>query len=167
VDVHLAVKGDEAAFARLIETHHAELARIALAIVGEHELADDAVQSAWIKAWRKLPSVRDTGRIRYWLISICVNEARQALRSQRRARVVELTLDQPAADRADPAVGVGRLDLHRAMAQLSVDDRSLLALRYVAGIDAGDIGALTGRSASGTRARLSRLTKQLREDLSR
>jgi RNA polymerase sigma-70 factor (ECF subfamily) len=165
-DVDLAAKGDELAFARLIDAHHDELARIAFAIVGEHGLADDAVQSAWVKAWQKLPSVRDASRLRYWLISICVNESRQALRRHRRINVVELNVNEPGALAADPSVGIARLDLRRAMAQLPVDDRSLLALRYVAGLDATEIAALTGRSPSGIRARLSRLTAKLREELS-
>jgi RNA polymerase sigma-70 factor, ECF subfamily len=166
-DVELAAKGDELAFARLIDAYHAELARIAFAIVGEHAIADDAVQSAWVKAWRKLPSLRDSSRVRYWLISICVNEARQALRSRRRVDVLELTIDQPAADRSDPALGVGRLDLHRALNRLSGDDRALLTLRYVADLNANEIAAITGRSASGTRVRLSRLTAKLRAELNR
>jgi len=166
-DVELAARGDETAFARLIESYHGDLARIAFAIVGEHATADDAVQSTWVKAWRKLPSLRDSSRFRYWLISICVNEARQTVRSHRRVDVVELSLDQPAADRSDPAVGVGRIDLHRSLDRLSADDRALLTLRYVADLNANEIGAMTGRSASGTRVRLSRLTAKLREDLTR
>jgi len=130
-------------------------------------MADDAVQSTWVKAWRKLPSLRDPGTIRYWLIAICVNEARQAVRSRRRSNVVEIGVDQPAAERSDPSVGVGRLDLHKALGRLSPDDRALLTLRYVADLNANEIGQMTGRSASGTRVRLSRLTAKLREDLSR
>ena len=166
-DVELAANGDERAFARLIESYHADLARIAFAIVGEHAAAADAVQSTWVKAWRKLPALRDPLRIRYWLISICVNEARQAVRSRRRVDVSEIGFDQPAADHSDPAVGVGRLDLHVALGRLTADDRALLTLRYIADLDANEIGALTGRSASGTRVRLSRLTARLREELTR
>ena len=166
-DVDLAAKGDEVAFARLIEAHHGEMARVAFAIVGEHGLAEDAVQAAWVKAWRKLPTLRDPSRIRYWLLSICANESRQTLRKHRRVSVVVLAVDQPAADGSDPADTVGRLDLRRALTQLSADDRALLALRYVAGLDANELAGLTGRSASGTRTRLSRLTAKLRGDLAR
>ena len=67
-----------------------------------------------------------------------------------------------SADRAD---SIGSLDLDRALRHLSPDERRLLALRYVAGFDSGDIGRMTGTSASGVRSRLSRLLERLRKDL--
>ena len=166
-DVQLALDGDEMAFARLVSAHHAEMARVAYAISGDTHVAEDAVQAAWASAWRKLASVRDSERIRPWLIAIAVNETRQVLRHQRRTPVAEIDLNQRAPEGADPAIGITRLDLRRALARLDPDDRALLALRYVAGFDAAEIGAMTGRSASGTRARLSRLTARMREDLGR
>jgi RNA polymerase sigma-70 factor (ECF subfamily) len=164
-DVELAADGDEVAFARLVATHHADMARVAYVIVGDAALAQDAVQSAWVIAWGKLRSVRDPRRVRPWLLAIAVNEARQIVRRQRRVSVVEIDPHLQGAPRTDPAVGIDRLDLARALAHLSPDDRALLALRYVAGVDAAELGALTGRSASGTRARLSRLTARLRQEL--
>jgi RNA polymerase sigma-70 factor, ECF subfamily len=164
-DVELAADGDEVAFARLVAIHHAAMARVAYVITGDAALAQDAVQSAWVIAWGKLRSVRDPLRPRPWLLAIAVNEARQIVRRQRRVSIVEIDPQLRAAPRTDPAVGIARIDLVRALAQLTPDDRALLALRYVAGVDAAELGALTGRSASGTRARLSRLTARLRQEL--
>jgi RNA polymerase sigma-70 factor (ECF subfamily) len=167
VDVRLAVDGDTAAFTRLVAAYHADLARVVYAIAGDPVLTEEAVQAAWAKAWRKLASVRDPGRLRPWLLAIAVNEARQIVRRDRRVSVVELDPRDPGPAQADPAVGIGRLDLRRALDRLAPDDRALIALRYVAGFDATEIGAMTGRSASGTRTRLSRLTARLREELGR
>ena len=164
-DVELAAAGDEVAFARLVGMHDADMRRVAYVITGDIALAQDAVQSAWVKAWGKFRTVRDPNRPRAWLLSIAVNEARQIVRGRRRVAVREIDPRAAAASSTDPAVGVARLDLVRALARLSPDDRALLALRYVAGVDAVELGALTGRSASGIRARLSRLTARLRKDL--
>jgi RNA polymerase sigma-70 factor (ECF subfamily) len=164
-DVELAAEGDEVAFARLVAVHHPDMARVAYVITGDGGLAQDAVQSAWVIAWGKLGSVRDPLRIRPWLLAIAINEARQIVRRRRRIPVVEIDPHLRAGSRTDPAVGIARLDLLQALAHLSPDDRALLALRYVAGVDAAELGALTGRSASGTRARLSRLTARLRREL--
>lgn len=164
-DVELAAEGDESAFARLVAGHHAQMTRVAYVITGDQALAQDAVQAAWLAAWRGLASVRDPLRIRPWLLRIAVNEARQISRRRRQTRVVELDPRLEAAGRADPAVGISRLDLVRVLGGLSADDRALLALRYVAGIDATELGALTGRSASGTRTRLTRLKAHLRQEL--
>ena len=65
----------------------------------------------------------------------------------------------------DPAGRVADLDLSNALARLDPDDRTLLALRYVAGFDSTELGKATGRSASGTRARLARLLDRLRTEL--
>lgn len=164
-DVELAADGDELAFARLVADHHADMVRVAYVIIGDAALAQDAVQSAWVIAWGKFRAVRDPRHPRPWLLKIAVNEARQIIRRRRRVTVVEIDPDLRAAAGTDPAVGIARLDLVRALAELPPDDRALLALRYVAGVDAAELGAITGRSASGTRTRLSRLTKRLRQEL--
>jgi RNA polymerase sigma-70 factor (ECF subfamily) len=166
-DVELAADGDDAAFGRLVAVHYDDMARVAYVITGDRSLAEDAVQSAWVRAWTRLRTVRDPARVRAWLLTIAANEARQVARRQRRVLVIELDVgaEIEAAPRTDPAVGIDRIDLVRVLDGLSPDDRALLALRYVAGVDAPELGAMTGRSASGTRARLSRLTARLRKEL--
>jgi DNA-directed RNA polymerase specialized sigma24 family protein len=65
----------------------------------------------------------------------------------------------------DPGARAQDLDLVNALATLRPDDRALLALRYVAGFDSFELARATGRSASGTRARLARLVAKLRTEL--
>jgi RNA polymerase sigma factor (sigma-70 family) len=100
-------------------------------------------------------------------VSIAANEARQAARRRRRHGVVERSAGGAGADavHADPAARVADLDLADALARLDPDDRALLALRYVAGFDSTELARATGRSASGTRARLARLLDRLRTEL--
>ena len=57
------------------------------------------------------------------------------------------------------------IDLANALARLDPADRALLALRYVAGFDSRELARATGRSPSGTRARLARLLDRLRTEL--
>ena len=166
-DAELAAAGDEAAFSRLIAAHHADMTRLAYVVTGDITTATDAVQAAWVIAWRKLSSVKDPARVRPWLVSIAINEARQITRRQRRRPVVEIQASVPGPAHLDPQAGIARLDLVRALNGLSPDDRALLALRYVAGFEAGELGELIGLSASATRTRLSRLTARLRTELQR
>ena len=65
----------------------------------------------------------------------------------------------------DPGGRVTDIDLINALARLEPDDRALLALRYVAGFDSTELARATGRSPSGTRARLARLLDRLRKEL--
>jgi RNA polymerase sigma factor (sigma-70 family) len=163
--VALAAAGDEVAFARIVKAHHDDMTRVSFVICGDLDVADEAVQAAWPLVWRKLGSLREPERLRPWLVSIAANEARQLIRRRRRRTVVELALTDEATPGTDPAEHVGDLDLSNALARLDPDDRTLLALRYVAGFDSTELARATGRSPSGTRARLARLLARLRTEL--
>ena len=162
-----AAAGDEVAFASIVSAHHEDMRRVCVVVVGSEEIADDAVEAAWSKAWRKLGSVRDPARLRPWLVSIAVNEARQLVRSRARRAMVEITVDQLDERTGDDSTNrsIGRIDLGRALDRLEPDDRALLAMRYVAGFDATELAYATGRTPSGTRARLARLLARLEKEL--
>ena len=162
-----AASGDEAAFTAIVRAHHEDLRRICVVVVGDEAIADEAVEAAWSIAWRKLRTVRNPARLRPWLASVAINEARQLLRARRRRSVIELRVEsvpEPIGG-DDPAAQVAGLDLRAALARLSTEDRALLAMRYLAGFDATEIGLATGRSPSGTRARLARLLTRLEKEL--
>ena len=163
--VGLAVEGDEAAFTRIVEAHHDDMVRVSFVVCGDADLADEAVAAAWLIAWRKLGDLREPDRLRPWLVSIAANEARQAVRRRRRHGVVELAMANTPVASGDPAARANDIDLVNALARLDPDDRALLALRYVAGFDSTELARATGRSASGTRARLARLLDRLRTEL--
>ena len=103
--------------------------------------------------------------MRAWLIAIAANEARGAMRRQRRHPVVDISENLDASPGGDPADAISLVDLQRALAHLKPDDRRLLALRFVAGLDSTEIARHTGGSASGVRTRLSRLIERLRMDI--
>ncbi len=166
--MRLAADGDEVAFAGLVDAHHADMSSVCFVVTGgDAELTEEAVQSAWPIAWRKLHTIRDPERLRPWLISIAVNEARQLSRRRRRGRVLEISVAQdPAATTpADPGANVGDIDLRTALAGMSPEDRALIALRYVAGFDSTELSRALHMTPSGTRARLARLLGRLRSEL--
>ncbi len=158
-----AQAGEADAFTRLVEAHHTSMVRVAYVVCGDVDLARDAAQAAWVRAWQRLHTVREPRKVRAWLIAIAANEARQATRGRRRRALREIPfpdIDPPSAMDGDAGP-----DLARALERLSPDDRSLIAMRYLAGLDSGEIAAATGRTASGVRVRLSQLLARLREDL--
>ena len=163
--VRLAAEGNEVAFARLVSEHHAAMARVAYVIVGDAEQTRDVVQSAWSIAWRRLHTLRDPGHVRAWLVAIAANEARHAVRRERRTTIVDISeaLDRHGSN--DPADLISLVDLERALRKLGPDDRALIAMRFVAGLDSTEIAAQLGISASGIRSRLARLLDHLRADL--
>ena len=166
--VDRAVAGDEMAFARIVAAHHDDLSRVAFVVTRDVELAQEAVHDAWTIAWRGLPRLRERDKLRPWLVAIAANQARQLMRRTRRRAIVEIHVDE--STRPMSHGGGDRwaddVDLRDALAHLSPDDRALLALRYVAGLDSTELAHFTGLSPSGTRARLARLLAELRKELS-
>src|SRR6185369_8016661 len=98
VMVARAADGDELAFARIVAAHHDDMARVAYVMCGEVDLAQEAVQSAWTKAWTRLDTIRDMDRLKPWLVSIAANEAKQLVRSRSRRRVREIPMPDGPAD---------------------------------------------------------------------
>ena len=164
--VPLAAAGDKAAFTRLVETFHADMARLAYFVCGgNRELTEDAVQSAWAIAWSRLGTLRDPERIRAWLLSVTANEARQILRHQRQMVAVRLEFAEDRLGAPDPYASPAVLDMASVLARLKPEERTLVGLRYAAGLDSAEIGAVLGMSASGVRSRLDRLLDRLRAEL--
>jgi RNA polymerase sigma factor (sigma-70 family) len=173
-----AATGDEVAFARIVAAHHDDMARVAFVVCGDVTLAQDAVQAAWPKVWAKLDQVRDPSRLRPWLVSVAANEAKQLARSRSRRQVREITVeasvDDSVAARAasggargwsDPGDRAGELDLAAALASLDESDRTLVALRFAAGLTSDEIGRVIGMTGGGVRARLARTLLKLRKEL--
>ncbi len=162
-----AAAGDEVAFRRIIAENHDSMRRVAAHVTGDQALAEEATQAAWLIAWKKLGNVRDAAHLRPWLVSVAASEARRVLRKRRRRGEVEVAIDvtgEPGG--VDPATGISSMDLNAALDRLDPEDRALLAMRYVAGFDSTELALALGTSPSGTRKRLERLRKRLREELS-
>jgi RNA polymerase sigma-70 factor (ECF subfamily) len=161
-----AAAGDEVAFRQIIAAHHDDLRRVCAYITGDLSLADEATQATWVIAWRRLCDVHEPSHLRPWLVRVAANEAKQLVRKRHTRARFEVTTDasQEPGGR-DPATGVTGLDLRAAMARLDPDDRALLAMRFIAGFDSNELAAATGISPSGTRSRIERLLRRLREDL--
>ena len=161
-----AAAGDEIAFRRIIAENHDDMRRVAAHVAGDRGLAEEATQAAWLIAWKRLGNVRDEAHLRPWLVSVAANEAKRVQRKRRRRAEVEVVID--VADEPggiDPATGISAMDLNAALDRLDPDDRALLAMRYVAGFDSNELAVALGISPSGTRNRLERLCKRLRQEL--
>ena len=137
--------------------------RLSAAILGDRDLAEDAVQEAAIKAWRKLPSLRERSSLEPWFLAIVANQCR-AMRRQRwwsviRRADVELP-SRPAEDLA-----VETLDLDRAIDRLGPDDRLALYLHFYEDMTYEDVGHVMGSSMTAARSRIHRAVERMRPGL--
>ena len=160
-----AQDGDADAFDELLERHASWVYRLAAAIVGPAEAAD-VTQDAFVRAWRELSRLREPDRFEAWLRRIVVNRCRD-VRRRARARVREIRMDTelPSAS-TDPRVPIERdADLAAALARLSVDHRTVLALHFGADLTHQAVADTLEIPIGTVKSRLSAALERLRVDL--
>src|ERR1700680_4329906 len=117
-----ATQGDADSFSTLIEPLLDPAYRLAAVMLGDRSAAEDAVQEASIKAWRKLKQLRgDAGSLRAWFLSIVANECRM-VRRQRWWSVAKVAEVLPLQDGPGSFSEVSG-DLKNALLRLSPDER--------------------------------------------
>lgn len=90
------VAGDAAAFTEMMRKHNRRLYRTARAILHDDAEAEDALQEAYLSAYRALPGFRSDAKLSTWLVRIVANEALGRLRKRKRSAEV-IVLDEGAS----------------------------------------------------------------------
>jgi len=132
--VERAITGDEEAFTSLMVVAGDRLLAIAFRILRDVGRAEDAVQTAFVSAWRDLPSLRDPLLFDAWLTKLLVRSCyAEAARNRRwSSNIRELPVDGPTT--IDSTLTVGDRDqLERAFGRLSAEQRAIFVLHHYAG----------------------------------
>ena len=159
---------DEAAYARLVERHRAELQAHCRRMLGSAHDAEDALQEALLRAWRSLPQYEGRGSVRWWLYRIATNAALDALR-RRPKRIVSIEDETPAAGpESDPEGRYARReDVERALVAadriLTERQREVLILREVLGFSAEETAERLSTSVAAVNSALQRARATLEE----
>jgi RNA polymerase sigma-70 factor (ECF subfamily) len=170
--------GDAGAFETLVRAHARRLFLVARRILGNDEDASDAVQEAFLSAFRAIGSFHGEARLSTWLHRIAVNAALMKLRTRKRAG--EESLDdllpafdetghhagpQPAAWIAQPdAVDTGdtRRLVREAIDRLPETYRTVLLMRDIEDLDTGETAQALGITPNAVKIRLHRARQALR-----
>jgi RNA polymerase sigma-70 factor (ECF subfamily) len=165
-----AIRGDHDAYASLVRPHERVAYRVAAAITGGSADAEEAMQNAFVKAYRSLHRFRSGAPFRPWLLKIVVREAHNVVRTERRhTRLGARAAEQHRPDAAGPdeaLIAQEEVDaVLGALARLPRSDRVALALRYFAELPDKDAAALLGTSAQAYRVRLVRARRRLQSEL--
>lgn len=134
------------------------LYRAALAILGDAQEAEDAVQDTFLKYMEKAPNFESADHEKAWLIRVAVNACKSRLRSPWRKRSAPLPDTYPAATAEEGEL----LDLVLA---LPPKDRAAVHLFYYEGYQTGEIAQMTGEPEGTVRSRLSRARTKLKNML--
>lgn len=161
--VKRAAKGDSRAFEAIYQRYQQELYRFCLAMVGDRQDAQDALQNTMVKVLRALPGEDREIKLKPWLYRIARNESVETLRKRRDN--VELEPHQTVAvGVTETAEARERLrTLLADLEQLPERQRAVLVMRELSGLDFDQIGAAFETSSAVARQTLYEARLSLRQ----
>jgi RNA polymerase sigma-70 factor (ECF subfamily) len=164
--VHQAKQGDADAFDALARMVGDRCLAIAVRILRDHDLAEDAVQAALVTAWVELRSLRDPSRFEPWLHRILTNACYAEAR--RRTRWAGGVHAIPVVETAGPDAYLTVDDrdlLERAFRRLTVQQRSVLVFHHYLGLSLPEVAERTGLPVGTTKSRLFYATRALKASI--
>lgn len=172
--VERARAGDTDAFRELVDRHSRTMFKTAFRLTGNEADADDLVQEAFLRAYRKLDRFDGRSQFSTWLYRITVNCGMDLMRkkSRRQARAAmdeQVVLDSVATEDPRPdrlaLSGEVRRAVGGVLENLSPMERSAFVLRHFEGRSIAEIGGLLGARSSATKHAIFRAVKKLRAEL--
>jgi RNA polymerase sigma-70 factor (ECF subfamily) len=132
--------------------------RLACGMVHDPQAAQDLVQEAAVKAWRKQGQLRPGAPLRPWFLGIVANECRRHFRLRWTSvlKQAEVAVESRTSDLD------ARADLRRELLRLSDDDRLVIVLHVHLDMSLEDVAVVMGRSLSAVRGRFYRALRKLR-----
>jgi RNA polymerase sigma-70 factor (ECF subfamily) len=171
--VRRVLAGDADAYALIVDRYYDRYARFAVHMVGNREDAEEALQDAFLRAYRALDRYEEREKFGGWLLRIVVNECR-TVAARRRRRDLRFPDCDPAiwaaamaAHAADHPAELAALreELARALEQLPAEQREAVLLKYTEELSYDEIAAVTGAGTSALKMRVKRACERLREIL--
>jgi len=167
VRVRRAQAGDPRAFEALIAEHDRSLRRLAFRLLEDHGAMQDAMQDAYVSAYRSIGSFSGEAAFATWLYRIVYNACIDELR--RRSHRVHAAL-QDSLEHPDPALGpadalAARSSLAAALARLTPEHRAIVLLVDAQGLSYAEVADVLGIPAGTVASRLNRARAVLRPAL--
>lgn len=157
--------GDTAAYAILVGRYRAQFSRYAVRMLGSREDAEEALQDAFVRAYRSLSKCDDPARFGSWLFRILSNRCRTT-GSRRGRREKTFVRDEVAlldASREHPSERAAwREEIQRALMQLDADQREAFLLKHVEDMGYEEMAVVTGVGVSALKMRVKRACERLR-----
>jgi RNA polymerase sigma-70 factor (ECF subfamily) len=161
--IRSVLAGDVEAFAGLVERHRDRLGRFALHMLGNREDAEEALQDAFLRAFRSLARCEDPSRFDAWLFRILVNRCRTAGGRRARRERTFVSGEGFEASEEHPAERLAwREEIGRALMALEAEQREAFLLKHVEELSYEEMQALTGAGVSALKMRVKRACDRLR-----
>jgi RNA polymerase sigma-70 factor (ECF subfamily) len=156
--------GDEEAYESLFRAHAGSMLAVAREFLGNSDDAADAVQDAFLSAFRGVGAFAGTARLGTWLHQITVNACLMKLRSRRRCRHVPLDDRTPSTHAEEDELTRCETtnQVRKCIARLPSSYRTVLWLRDIEGLDTAAVAGRLGTSEGVVKTRLHRARHALR-----
>ncbi len=172
--VERARQGDTEAFGRLVKHHSAMLFQVAFRLTGNEANAEDVVQEAFIRAYRKIDRFDGRSAFGTWLYRITVNCSMDTMRKKQRSKEsadLEPVLEQRQPSSSEP--GPQRLALSgeisdqvsAVLADLSTMERTAFLLKHYEGRSLAEISEIMDVRVNAVKHAIFRAVKKLRAEL--
>ncbi len=161
-------EGDQRAMNVLVDRHQGVVFRSCAAILSDEDLAADASQNSFLKAFKAVDRFRGEAAFRTWLLAIAGNEARGLLRKVKKRREVTLedvdTLPAEGNDPSAQAVLLSEVERVRAvLANLPEKQKLSVSLRIFEGLSFREIGEIIDSTEGSARVNYHHGIRRLRE----
>lgn len=154
--------GDEGAFGVLVARHRDRAWSVAMRTLGDPTEAADAVQDAFLSAFRSIGNFRSEAKFTTWLHRIVVNACIDRVRRRRATVPLDETVAATLADPADPFAGVeAEGDVGAALQRINLDQRVAIVLVDVQGFSVQEVAEMLGVAEGTVKSRCSRGRAQL------
>ena len=163
--VDRAKRGDTEAFDALARLVADRCMAIAVRILRDTDLADDAVQTALITAWRELRSLREAHRFEPWLHRILTNECYAEARRRARRPVDIRVLPDRSGHAGDPVAVDDRDQLERAFRRLTLEQRAVLVFHHYLDLPVAEVADRLDIPVGTVKSRLHHAMSALRASL--
>ena len=159
-------QGDRQAFGELVRRHREGVINVVYRMCGDANLAEDAAQEAFIRAWQHLPTYRPRPAFRNWVYRIAIKAARDVLRRERETvDVDDLSLSAP--DPGPEAIVAGKEQgehVQMAVLELPPASRTVLVLREYEGLSYREIAETLNIPMGTVMSRLNYARRRLQDD---
>lgn len=167
--VTAAAGGDTAAFEALVTAWQGRAWRLAMRMLGNGADAQDAVQEAFVSAWRGLDRFRDGQAFGPWIMTIVTRRCLNMLRSRKRSRVDDVDAGQLVDRTSVVEAGLERIERDRMLAgalrHLAPQALAVVVLHYSEDLPCARIAQMLEMSESAVKVTLFRARAKLRDIL--
>jgi RNA polymerase sigma-70 factor, ECF subfamily len=169
--IQLARSGDQEAYGALVSRHYAGVIQVVYRMCGERQVAEDAAQEAFMRAWLKLTTFQPEASFRNWLYRIALNAALDVLRRGKPQVAIDaddtILLADPALGPEAALIARERADrVQSAIRSLPEAARAVLVLREYSGLSYQEISEVLDIPTGTVMSRLNYAREKLRQILS-